>query len=125
MQYTIDSDAEFLLVKVWGREADRPPSEVCAAILSESAKLGRNRILIELDQKAPLSVTSQFHLIGNLPQLGFTAAHRIALVHSTPDMHEANQFINLIAENRGLMVRNFQGQEVAKQWLREADGAGA
>ncbi len=119
MQFTIDADDEFLRVKVSGRDADRPPSEVCAAVLSESAKLGRDRILIELDQKSPLSATSQFQLVTRLPELGFTPRHRIALVHSTPEMHEANQFINLIAENRGIQVRNFQGVEIAKDWLRE------
>ena len=119
MRFTIDADDEFLRVKISGRDADRPPSEVCAAVLSESAKLGRDRILIELDQKSPLSATSQFQLVTRLPELGFTPRHRIALVHSTPEMHEANQFINLIAENRGIQVRNFQGVEIAKDWLRE------
>lgn len=119
MRFTIDADDEFLRVKISGRDADRPPSEVCAAVLSESAKLGRDRILIELDQKSPLSATSQFQLVTRLPELGFTPRHRIALVHSTPEMHEANQFINLIAENRGIQVRNFQGIEIAKDWLRE------
>jgi hypothetical protein len=124
VQYTIDADDEFLRVKVSGRDEDRPPSEVCAAVLSESTKRGRPRILIELDQKSPLSATSQFQLVTRLPELGFTPRHRIALVHSTPEMHEANQFINLIAENRSISVRNFQGVEVAKDWLREdADAA--
>ncbi len=123
MQYRIEADDEFLRVKVSGRDEDRPPSELCVAVLSESTKLGRNRILIELDQKSPLSATHQFQLITRLPQIGFTPLHRIALVHSTPEMHEANQFINLIAENRGIPVRNFQGVEVAKDWLREEAGA--
>ncbi len=123
MLYTIDADEEFLRVKVSGRDEDRPPSEVCAAVLSESSKRGRTRILIELDQKSPLSATSQFQLVTRLPGLGFTPRHRIALVHSTAEMHEANQFINVIAENRSIQVRNFQGVESAKVWLREAAGA--
>jgi hypothetical protein len=126
MQYKIDCDGEFLLVRMWGRKTDQPPSEVCAAILEGSRRLERERILIELDQEIPLSATSQFALVSRLPRIGFTPRHRIALVHSTREMHEANQFINLIAENRGIMVRNFQGREVAKDWLREeAGGAGA
>jgi hypothetical protein len=118
MQYTIDADDEFLRVKVSGRTSDKPPSEVCAAVLSESRKRERNCILIELDQKAPLSPTSQYDLVSRLPELGFTAQHRIALVHSTPEMREANEFINLVAANRGLMVRNFRDAEQAKAWLR-------
>jgi hypothetical protein len=119
MQYSIDADEEFLRVKVSGRTTDRPPSDVCAVVLSESRKLGRNRILIELDQKFPLSPTSQFDLVTRLPELGFTPEHRVALVHSTAEMHDANQFIDLVARNRGIPVRNFPGVEDAKAWLRE------
>jgi hypothetical protein len=119
MEYSIQVDAEFLRVNVSGRDTDRPPSELCAAVLSESEKLDRPRILIELDQKFPLSPTSQHQLVTRLPQIGFTAKHRIALVHRTPEAHKANDFINLVAMNRGVMVRNFPALHAAETWLRE------
>ena len=118
MQYHIDADEEFLRVTISGRATDRPPSDICAAVLAESRKRGRKRILIELDQKFPLSPTSQFQLVTNLPKIGFTAEERIALVHRTPEAQDANQFINLLAKNHSVMVRNFSGVEPAKDWLR-------
>ena len=118
MEYTITADDEFLRVSVSGRETDRPPSDVCAAVLAESRKRGRDRILIELDQKFPLSPGNQFALVTRLPELGFTPQQRIALVHRTAQMQEANQFINLVARNHGVMVRNFAGLELAMAWLR-------
>ena len=118
MQYQIDADEEFLRVTLSGRETDQPPSEVCAVVLAESRKRGRSRILIELDQKFPLSPGNQFALVTKLPELGFTTAQRIALVHRTTEMQDANQFINLVASNHGVMVRNFFGLEQAKDWLR-------
>ena len=69
---------------------------MCAAVLAESRKRNRKRILIELDQKFPLSPTSQYHLVTNLPKIGFTAEERIALVHKTPYAQNANHFINLL-----------------------------
>jgi hypothetical protein len=119
MKYAIGADDQFLHVTLSGRESDEPPSDVCAVVLRESRRLGRNRILIELDQKAPLSPTSQLMLVNRLPQIGFTHADRIALVHRTQAMQQANQFINTAAANRGVMVRNFPGVEDAKAWLRE------
>src|SRR5688572_21388194 len=118
MQYSIAADDECLRVKLSGRESDRPPSEVCAAVLAESRKHGRNRILIELDQRAPLSPTNQYALVTRLPEIGFTPHERIALVHCTRENHDANQFINLVARNHGVLVRNFPGLEEAKAWLR-------
>ena len=118
MHYSIDADEEFLRVTLSGRDEDRPPSEVCALVLAESRKRGRNRILIELDQKVPLSPTSQYHLVTNLPKIGFTAEERIALVHKTPYAQNANHFINLLGRNHRVMVRNFTGLEPAKEWLR-------
>lgn len=118
MQYNIEADEEFLRVTISGRDEDRPPSEVCALVLAESRKRNRKRILIELDQKFPLSPTSQYHLVTNLPKVGFTAEERIALVHKTPYAQNANHFINLLARNHSVMVRNFIGLEPAKNWLR-------
>ena len=118
MQYSIDADDEFLRVTLSGRDTDQPPSEVCALVLAESRARNRKRILIELDQKFPLSPTSQYHLVTNLPKIGFTAEERIALVHKTPYAQNANHFINLLARNHRVMVRNFTGLEPAKEWLR-------
>jgi hypothetical protein len=39
-------------------------------------------------------------------------------VHRTREMQDANQFINLVARNHSVMVRNFPGVEHAKAWLR-------
>src|SRR5688572_11204579 len=101
MEYAIEADEEFLRVRVSGRDTDIPPSDVCAAVLGESARLNRMRILIELDQKLPLSPTSQYQLITKLPEIGMTPRHRIALVHRTPDAQKANEFIDVVATNRG------------------------
>ena len=120
MEYSITADEEFLRVKVSGRDTDQPPSDVCALIYKESETAARPRILIELDQKFPLSPTSQFQLVTNLPKLGFTADERVALVHRTAEAQSANQFVNLVARNHGVMVRNFTGVEAAMDWLRGA-----
>jgi hypothetical protein len=119
MEYSIEADAEFLRVKVSGREEDRAPSQVCAVILRESERLARKRILIELDQKAPLSPTSQYELVKRLPEIGFSAEHRIALVHQRAEMQKANEFLTVLAANRGVGLRNFPGLEQATAWLRE------
>ena len=120
MKYSIDTDEEFLRVTMAGREADEPPSHICKVILMESARLQRLRILIELDQKAPLSLLSQHQLISRLPELGLTDQHRIALVHRTAEMQDANEYINTLAGNRLLNVRSFRDAESAKHWLRAA-----
>jgi hypothetical protein len=119
MKYAIGADPEFLHVTFSGRENDEPPSDVCGVVFRESRRLARNRILIQLDHQTALSPTSQLMLVNRLPQLGFTHTDRIALVHRTEAMQEANQFINTAAANRGVMVRNFPGVEDAKAWLRE------
>ena len=119
MEYTIGADPEFLRVAVSGRDTDIPPSALCAQVLAESERLERPRILIELDQKFPLSPTSQHQLVTRLPSIGFGHKHRIALVHQTDDARKANDFINVVAENRGVNVRNFPSLDDAIGWLRE------
>jgi hypothetical protein len=118
MEYAIGADQEFLRVLVSGRDTDVPPSALCAQVLAESERLERPRILIELDQKFPLSLGSQQQLIEELPKIGFTPEHSIALVHRTPVAQMANQHIDMIAARRALNVRNFRDAEQAEAWLR-------
>lgn len=119
MQYSIEADREFLRVKMSGRESNTPPSHVCAEVFRESDRLGLTRILLELDQKTPLSPSSQYMLISRLPDIGFTSEHRIAMVHRTSEMQKANEFIDVVAGNRSLQVRNFPDVKSAEAWLRD------
>lgn len=118
MKYSIQADDEFLRVMMSGRESDEPPSHVCKVVLSESARLQRPRILIELDQRTPLSPVSQYQLVSRLPELGLAESQRIALVHRRAEMQHANQFIDTVAVNRGVQIRNFPSAEAAIDWLR-------
>ena len=119
MEYSITADAEFLRVRVSGRDTDQPPTDVCTVIYRESETSSRPRILIELDQQFPLSPSSQHQLVTRLPRIGFTHRHRIALVHRTDDARKAGDFINIVAMNRGVNVRNFPSLHDAEAWLRE------
>jgi hypothetical protein len=117
MQFTIEPSADLLHAKVWGRDTTAPPFQVCEAIAKEARRLGLKRILVELTQKVPLTGTGQFMLVERLPTLGLTPLHRIALVHHTPGFYEANDMIDIVAENRGLNVKNFRDVDAALAWL--------
>ena len=117
MQFTIEPKADLLHAKVWGRDTNKPPFEVCEAIMTEANRLGLKRILVELNQKVPLTGTGQFMLVERLPALGLTPQHRLALVHHTPGLYEANDMIDIVAENRGMNVKTFRDLSAALAWL--------
>ncbi|MEW6688199.1 MAG: hypothetical protein AB1452_03800 [Pseudomonadota bacterium] len=117
MHYTIEAKADLLHARVWGRDTDEPPFQVCKAILSEALRLRLSRVLVELRQKVPLSAVSQFRVVERLPELGVTAKCRIALVHHTPGLYEASDMLDLAAGNRGLNVKNFRDLDSALAWL--------
>ena len=118
INYTIRPDGDLLLAHIWGRETDNPPSHICRVILQECRRHGLKRILVELNQRLPLSDASQYLLVERLPALGLTHEHRIALVHHTPGLHEANEMIDLVARNRSINVRTFRDVRSATEWLR-------
>lgn len=117
MESSITADGDLLRVEVRDRQTDQPPTHLCKEILATSNRLGLNRILVELTQKVPLSGVSQFRLVESLPALGMTHKHRIALVHHTPGFYEANELIGIVAENRGINLRNFPNLDSALAWL--------
>jgi hypothetical protein len=118
VKYAIRPDGALLRARLWGRQKDEPPSEVCKLILEESHTHRLKRILVELNQERPLSTLSQYLLVERLPGLGCTPEHRIALVHHTPGLYEASDMIDLVAANRGINVRNFPDVASATDWLR-------
>jgi hypothetical protein len=121
MEHTIRLDGDLLRVHMWGRKDDVPPSSVCKAALEECGKHKLKRILVELTQEKALSHLSQYLLVDRLRQFGCTHEHRIALVHHTPGLYEACDMIELVAENRGLHVRNFRDVPSALRWLESSD----
>jgi len=117
MEFTIAAEDGLLRARVWGREAQQAPTQVCDAMFAEASRLGLTRILVELTQKVALSAVNQFQLIERLPSIGVTPQHRIALVHHTPGFCEANGMIATAAGNRGLSVQNFRDVDSALAWL--------
>jgi hypothetical protein len=75
MEYTMYEEQAVLRVRAWGRDTPRMPAPACAAILGEVQRLGLKRILVELEQKVPLSGTSQYEMIDRMPTLGITPQH--------------------------------------------------
>ena len=120
MEYTITAEGAMLKAKVRtldGEVVPQPPSSACKDILKESNRLGLHRVLVELTQHEPLSSVGQFRMVEALPSLGMTYKHRIALVHLTPGFFEASELIGIVAENRGLNLRNFKDVDTALAWL--------
>jgi len=117
MEYTMYEENAMLRVRAWGRDTPRMPAPACAAILGEARRLGLKRILVELEQKVPLSGTGQYEMIDRMPALGITPQHRIALVHHTPGLYEASDLLETAAVNRGLNVKNFRDLHAALAWL--------
>ena len=117
MEFSITTEGQLLKARVWGRASDQPPSHVCKEILQECNRHGIDRVLVELTQQVPLSSVAQFRVVEALPGLGMTYKHRIALVHHTPGFYEANELLGIVAENRGLNVRNFMDVQSALAWL--------
>jgi hypothetical protein len=117
MKYAINAAPDFLRVEVSGRDTDQPPSHMCTAVYEATVKHDCLRVLIELDQKIPLSPSSQYQLVEALPGIGFTPRHSLALVHRTPIAQMASKFIDKVAANQGLEVRTFPDVAEAEAWL--------
>jgi hypothetical protein len=117
MEYTIKAEDNLVRAQAWGRDTQHVPPQFYAAILAEARKHDITRILVELTQRIALTAVNQFHLIDGLPSLGITPHCRIALVHHTPGLFEASDMIDIVANNRGLNVRNFRDVDSALAWL--------
>ena len=88
-------------------------------VATRSKEGGFQRILVDLrnvdGMPAPME---SYHSGANLQSRGFTRDMKIAFLDRI-EFKEANDFYELVARNRGFMVRHFYEEEDAFAWLRQ------
>lgn len=85
-------------------------------VAAECSKTGYKKVLIDEDIKEIVSVSEMFQLASEIPQMGFQGV-RVAFFDRFAEHEDLNQFGELVATNRGLLVRVFNNFEEAENWL--------
>ena|SRR5687768_2787405 len=86
-------------------------------IAAECRKNNYKKVLVEEDiPEAVASVFELYQFAAELPKFGFAGIY-IAFVDRYIEQNELNEFVELVASNRGLMGRVFNDVTEAEKWL--------
>lgn len=116
-QITFEERSEYLYVYVTG---DHDSYEISRAFWLEvaevSRKTGCKKVLLEEDIPEAVSISDMYHLVSELPQMGFYG-FRIAFIDRYAEQNDLNEFGELVAVNRGMMGKIFNDINAAEEWL--------
>lgn len=118
MTYKIKAEPGYIRAELRGRENVEETQEFLRAIVHENAKHRRPCVLISVRMSKPVFQVAAHRLIEYFAELSGEAAHRIALVGDTRDLHMSHEYIELLARQRGLDVQSFGNETVALEWLK-------
>lgn len=112
---------EFIRIGAQG-EFDLEASRAALAGLAKACQVRQiNRGLLDVrDVKSDLSPAELAALVRTFEEIGFTAEHRLALLHRGDPEYRARTFA-LIGRMKGWQVQAFDSFEHAMVWLSEGD----
>jgi hypothetical protein len=119
MHYTLEKRAGYLKAEMVERDTAEETKQFVAAILAELRK-GETRVLISTRKSRPVYKVESWDLSVALDQL--TAIRdrlRVAFISDSRELALSQEYIELIAKQRGLAFRTFADEASAVAWLSE------
>lgn len=86
-------------------------------ILEQCRDHGINNILLILELTGAVSAIDIYQIVTNSEQYGWQHHLKMAWVDLNPASHADSQFTETVAVNRAYLVKTFDNEEDAREWL--------
>jgi hypothetical protein len=113
MDYSIRQEGDHLVVEMSGS----PSVEDTRRMFVELKKQGGTRALLVVGTRGCLNLPDTMDAVSALPQLGFPADYRVALLTTDESMRTTGEFAENVAVNRGIPLHSFSNRDAALRWL--------
>ena len=125
MRFSIEPREGYLYAVVYGRDTTEQMREFLLAVQAACAQHAMPKILISVRQSRAVFKTEEYGLAEDGYVRGLlTPACQIAVLGDTHEVNAANEYIEMVARQRGVNVRAFRDERAALRWLTGAGGAG-
>lgn len=120
MRYTIVVGPRYIKAEMVERDSAEETKEFVHAILEALLKHKPPRVLISIRSSRPVYKVDSWNLSGALDQLISLKGLRVAFIADSKELAMSQEYIALLARQRGLDFRPFAGEKEAAEWLAEA-----
>ena len=122
MQYKIEPCAGYLKAEMIERDTAQETSEFVAAIVDALRSHRIYKVLISIRSSRPVFKVEEWNLSGALDQVMGMPGLKVAFIADTKEISMSQEYIALLAQQRGLAFRAFGAEKAALAWLLEDSG---
>jgi hypothetical protein len=117
LKYAIEPRAGYLKAEMLERDTAEETRAFVDAILEALRSSGVPRLLISIRASRPVFKVQQWDLSGALAQVAALPGLRVAFISDSRELGMSQEYISLIATQRGLDFRPFAAEPEAVAWL--------
>jgi hypothetical protein len=122
VQYKIEPCAGYLKAEMVERDTAQETSEFVSAIVDALRSHRIFKVLISIRSSRPVFKVEEWNLSGALEQVMGMPGLKVAFIADTKEISMSQEYIALLAQQRGLAFRAFSGEKAAVAWLLEDSG---
>ena len=119
MRYTIVAGPHYIKAEMVERDTAEETKAFVQAILETLRKHEPPRVLISVRSSRPVYKVDSWNLSGALDELVALKGLRVAFIADSKELAMSQEYIALLARQRGLDFRPFAVEKEAAQWLAE------
>jgi hypothetical protein len=119
VQYKIERCAGYIKAEMIERDTAEETSEFVNAILDALRSHGVFKVLISLRSSRPVFKVDEWNLSGALEKVMGLPGLKVAFIADTKELSMSQEYIALLAQQRGLAFRTFGAEKPAVAWLLE------
>ncbi len=117
MRYTIEIGPHYVKAEMVDRDTAEETKEFVDAILAALRQHKLAKLLISTRASRPLYKVESWNLSGALDQVMAIKGLKVALVSDSKELAMSQQYIELLARQRGLDFKTFKSEKLAADWL--------
>ena len=117
MRYTIEIGPHYIKAEMIDRDTAEETKEFVDAVLAALKEHKLPRVLISTRESRPLYKVESWNLSGALDQLMGMKGLKVAFVSDSKELAMSQQYIELLAQQRGLAFKTFKSEKAAAEWL--------
>ena len=117
MRYTIEPQSGYLKAEMVERETPAETAEFTQAIVAAMRTHQIYRVLVSIRSSRPVFKVEEWKLSQTLDLLMSTPGIHVAFISDTRELKMSQDYIALLARQRGLAFETFATEEAAVAWL--------
>ena len=120
VRYTLEPKDGYLKAEMTERDTAAETAEFVEAIVGELQGKGGRKVLISIRNSRPVFKVEEWKLSAALDKAMRISGLQVAFVSDTRELQMSQQYIALLARQRGLKFEAFDNEPAALTWLTQA-----